>query len=199
MPNMNKNKFETFSLEIECPKCSNFGHTANNCRLDIQRSYQTNWVRQGSQSHPECYECNLAIQKVERDEIPWYVDSGCSKHMTGDKNRFIKLRKDKGLVKFGDRKSTEVIGKGDVCLGSKSCEAKDVLLVKDMKQNILSVSQMCDQGHKLLFTDKKCLIMKANTHQIVGTTARNKDNVYVLNSARNERCLWHRRRDHLHT
>ena len=81
MTNMNHNKFECLSSKIECPKCSNFGHTTNNCRLDIQRSYQTNWVRQGSQSHLECYECNLAIQKVERDKIPWYVDSGCSKHL----------------------------------------------------------------------------------------------------------------------
>lgn len=102
---MNHNKFESLSSEIQCPKCSNFGHTTNNCRLDIQRSYQTNWVRQGSQSHPKRYECNLAIQKVKRDEIPWYADSGCSKHMTGDKNRFIKLRKDKDSVKFGDCKS----------------------------------------------------------------------------------------------
>ena len=108
--------------------------------------------------------------------------------MTGCKDRFIKLRKDKGSVKFGDCKSAEVIGKGDVRLGSKGCEAKDVLLVKDMKHNLLSVSQMCDQGHELLFIAKECRIMKANTHQVVGTAARNKDNVYVLNSVKNERC-----------
>ena len=119
----------------------NFGHTANNCRLEIQRSYQTNYIRQGRQNHPECYECNLAILKAES---PWYVDSGCSKHVTGDRNRFIKLIKDKGSVKFGNCKSAEVIGKGNVRLGSKGCEAKDVLLVKDMKHNLLSVSQMCD-------------------------------------------------------
>ena len=101
-----------------------------------------------------------------------------------------------------------MIGKGDVRLGSKGCEAKHVLLVKDMKHNLLSISQMCDQGHKLLFTDKECIIMKANRHQVVGTAARNKDNVYVLNSVKNERChlskadeswLWHRRQNHLQT
>ena len=27
MSNMNHNKFESLSLEIECPKCSNFAHT----------------------------------------------------------------------------------------------------------------------------------------------------------------------------
>ena len=57
---------------------------------------------------------------------------------------------------FGDCKSAKVIGKGDVCLGSKGCEAKNVLLVEDMKHNLLSVSQMCDQGHELLYTAKEC-------------------------------------------
>jgi hypothetical protein len=45
MPIMNHNKFESLSSEIECPKCNNFGHTANNCRLDIVRSHQINWYQ----------------------------------------------------------------------------------------------------------------------------------------------------------
>ena len=52
--------------------------------------------------------------------------------MTGDKDRFVKFKKDKGSVMFGDCKSTKVIGKGNVRLGSKGCEAKDVLLVEDI-------------------------------------------------------------------
>ena len=109
MPIVNHNKFESLSSEIECPKCNNFGHTANNCRLDIIRSHQESWVKQVSQDHPDCQECNLALQAVEKEEIPWYVDGGCSKHMTGDKDRFVKLKKDKGSVMFGDCKSTKVI------------------------------------------------------------------------------------------
>jgi hypothetical protein len=158
-------------------------------------------------NHPDCHECNLALQAVEKDEIHWYVDSGCSRYMIGDKDNFVKLKKDKGSMMFGDCKSTEVIGKGDVCLGSKGCEAKYVLLVKDMKHNLLSVSQMCDQGHKLLFIDKECLIMKVDTHKVVCTVVRTKTNIYVLNSVKSERCylskvdeswLWHRRLCHLH-
>ena len=103
MPIMNQNKFESLSSEIECPKCNNFGHTANNCRLDIVRSHQINWVKQVSQDHPDCHECNLALQAFEKEEIPQYVDSGCSKHMTGDKERFVSLKKDKGSVMFGDQ------------------------------------------------------------------------------------------------
>lgn len=66
---------------------------------------------------------------------------------------------------------------------------------------------MCDQGHELLFTAKECQIMKADTHKVVGTAIRNKNNMYVLNNVKSERCylnkvdeswLWHRRLGHLH-
>jgi hypothetical protein len=39
--------------------------------------------------------------------------------------------------------------------------AENVLLVEDMKHCILSVSQMCDQGHILVFDSKKCEMRKA--------------------------------------
>jgi hypothetical protein len=37
---------------------------------------------------------------------------------------------------------------------------ENVLLVEDMKHNLLSVIQMCDQGHELQFDSYKCEIMK---------------------------------------
>ena len=45
----------------------------------------------------------------------WYLDSGCSRHMTGDLSKFISLsRKDEGMVTFGDNKKGKIIGKGDI-------------------------------------------------------------------------------------
>jgi hypothetical protein len=39
--------------------------------------------------------------------------------------------------------------KGTVQIGNKNEKEENVLLVEDMKHNILSVSQMCDQGDKV--------------------------------------------------
>ncbi|KAL4364230.1 hypothetical protein GQ457_04G017140 [Hibiscus cannabinus] len=34
----------------------------------------------------------------------WYLDSGCSRHMTGDKSRFLELKYNSGgVVTFGDK------------------------------------------------------------------------------------------------
>jgi hypothetical protein len=72
--------------------------------------------------------------------------------MTGEKNRFLTLKKEQdGSISFGNDNSTRIIGRGIVNLGSKDAKAQKFLLVEDMKNNLLSVSQMCDQGNKLLF------------------------------------------------
>jgi hypothetical protein len=50
--------------------------------------------------------------------------------------------------------------KGTVQIGNKNEKAENVLLVEDMKHNLLSVSQMCDQSHKVTFDSQKCEIRK---------------------------------------
>jgi hypothetical protein len=42
--------------------------------------------------------------------------------------------------------------------------------VEDMKRNILIVSQMCDQGHKLVFDSHKCEIIKVGSSRLVTMT-----------------------------
>jgi hypothetical protein len=66
--------------------------------------------------------------------------------MTGDKDRFLTLRKERdGSFSFGNGNSTMIIGKGTIKLRSKDATVENVLLVEDMKHNLISVSQMCDQ------------------------------------------------------
>jgi hypothetical protein len=83
---------------------------------------------------------------------------------------------------------------------------ENVLLVENMKHNMLSVSQMCDQGHTLLFNSKKCEIRKEGSGKLVATTIRTPNNIYILNEIGKERCclgkeneswLWHKRMGHM--
>ncbi|XP_074318888.1 uncharacterized protein LOC141655722 [Silene latifolia] len=61
----------------------------------------------------------------------WYLDSGCSRHMTGKRNQFLSLSAyDGGNVTFGDNKKGEVIGIGKVGK-SLSHSVDDVLLNDD--------------------------------------------------------------------
>jgi hypothetical protein len=61
--------------------------------------------------------------------------------MTGDMNRFLTLKKEKdGSVSFRNNHSTRIIRRGTVKLGSKDAMEENVLLVEDVKRNLLIVS-----------------------------------------------------------
>jgi hypothetical protein len=210
------NIFESLSVEVECYKCNNFGHMAKYCRLIVPpRESQQNinshrqepqriWIRKQDQFNTE--ECTLSLQDQHKKH-GWYVDSGCSKHMTGDKDKFLTLKKERdGSISFGNDNSAKIIGRGTIKLGSKDAREENVLLVEDMKHNLLSVSQMCDQGHRLMFDSEKCEIRKVGSGKLVATTVRTPSNIYVLNEIGKEICflgkddeswLWHRRMGHI--
>jgi hypothetical protein len=49
-----------------------------------------------------------------------------------------------GSISFGNDNSTMIIGKEQSRSEVRMPQKKNVLLVEDMKHNLLSVSQMCD-------------------------------------------------------
>jgi hypothetical protein len=98
----------------------------------------------------------------------WYVESGCSKHMIGDQDKFLSLkRKEKGRVTFGDNVSAKILGKGTIILGNKKAKEENVLLVENLEPNLLSVKQTCEQGHTLIFDSKKFEIIKEGSRKLV--------------------------------
>jgi hypothetical protein len=72
--------------------------------------------------------------------------------MISYKDKFLTLRKEKnGSVSFKNDNSSKIIGEGIVRIGKKNEKEQNVRLVEDMKHDIISVNQMCNQGHKLTF------------------------------------------------
>ena len=63
--------------------------------------------------------------------------------MTGDRDKFLTLRKERdGSVSFRNDDSTKIIRKGTVQIGNKNEKEENVLLVEDMKHNLLSESNV---------------------------------------------------------
>jgi hypothetical protein len=217
---INYNPFSPLvSSNVECYKCNNFGHKAHECRSilestrqNMNEKYSTKhekentrvWKKKPDQQKGE--ENNLALH-ARSNTSQWYIDNGCSKHMTRDQNMFLTLDKTKGgNVMFGNDNSAKIIGKGTICLGSEKAKEKNVLLIEDMKHNLLSVSQICDQGHTLDFDSQKCEIRSEKYGRLVATTLRTPNNIYILDEVKGEKCcmgqidqswLWHRRMGHI--
>ncbi|XP_060210332.1 uncharacterized protein LOC132637231 [Lycium barbarum] len=112
---------------------------------------------------------------------------------------------DGGLVTFGDNSTGTVIGIGTIAFDN-SCDISNVWLVKGLKYNLLSVSQLCDSDLEIRFSKSGCVIEDSSGIKIL-PGSRNK-NVYTLDSVKNPKghiCLasmgedpwmWHKNLGH---
>ena len=71
-----------------------------------------------------------------------------------------------GTVIFGDNNKGKVIGTGMVGNISKPL-IENVLLVRGLKHNLLSISQLYDKGYKIIFEKDACLIYDINMKDIL--------------------------------
>nr|GEW45332.1 integrase, catalytic region, zinc finger, CCHC-type, peptidase aspartic, catalytic [Tanacetum cinerariifolium] len=75
--------------------------------------------------------------------VLWYLDSGCSKHMTGDRSQLINfVLKFLGTVKFGNDHVAKIIGYGDYKIGNVTISR--VYFMEGLGHNLFSVEQFCD-------------------------------------------------------
>ena len=138
------------------------------------------------------------------DPCLWYLDSGCSRHMTGDLSLFKVFESKKGgNVTFGDGSKSQIKGKGIISL-PRLLDIANVLYVKGLKVNLLSISQICDQDFMVLFSKGKCLVMDESRKKLRSGVCT-LDNYYGLVPDANIVCnsihlpnedLWHQRTGH---
>ena len=97
----------------------------------------------------------------------WYLDSGCSRHMIGDKSLFKSLKeKVSNYVMFGDGSHAQVLGKGTIEIPGLTL-LKDVLYIKGLKANLLSITQICDVDFLVQFSKKGCVIINEEGIQVL--------------------------------
>jgi len=97
----------------------------------------------------------------------WFVDSGCSRHMMGEKANFLSLAAtQEGSVAFENGKSGTIMGIGKIG-ESHSNSIADVYLVDGLKHNLLSVFQLCDKDNLVVFTPNRCLVVNMDTGDVV--------------------------------
>jgi hypothetical protein len=82
----------------------------------------------------------------------WLINSGCLRHMTGDKGWFssLVLVVKKRYITFGDNGRGHVLSEGEIKVSEK-ITLRRVALVQSLGYNLLSVSQLLDEGFEVLF------------------------------------------------
>nr|GEU72267.1 ribonuclease H-like domain-containing protein [Tanacetum cinerariifolium] len=89
--------------------------------------------------------------------VLWYLDSGCSKHMTGDCSQLTNfVHKFFGTVKFGNDQIAKIIGYGDYHIGN--IIILRVYYVEGLGHNPFSAGQFCDLDLEVAFRKHTCFV-----------------------------------------
>ncbi|GJX04349.1 putative ribonuclease H-like domain-containing protein [Tanacetum coccineum] len=115
------------------------------------------WIWKPKQNQPDQGSNLNGVSGIPQDNIDdkGYWDSGCSRHMTGNISYLSEYEPyNGGYVSFGHGGGM-ITGKGTIKTGK--LEFENVYFVKELKYNLFSVSQICDNKNSVLFTDSECL------------------------------------------
>nr|KAJ0204273.1 hypothetical protein LSAT_V11C500229940 [Lactuca sativa] len=109
-----------------CYRCGDSSHKISECSFDKSSSRAKN---------------------IKGQEHLWYLDSGCSRHMTGSKSLLEDYVKKTGpAVTYGDNGKGFTKGYGNI--KCNNVVFQNVSYVKGLKHNLISISQLCDADYK---------------------------------------------------
>ncbi|XP_073121899.1 uncharacterized protein [Henckelia pumila] len=143
----------------------------------------------------------------KKEEESWYLDSGCSRHMTGNDKLQSKLVKYHGpTITFGDNSKGKTVGKSKII--HDNIIIQDVLLVDNLKYNLISIIQMCDYGHSVEFQKLNCIVKDSsdniiltgnrygNTYKVCWNIQSSKPVCLVASNSKSN-WIWYNRLNHL--
>ncbi|XP_068336582.1 uncharacterized protein [Pyrus communis] len=192
---------------IECYNCHELGH--------FQWEYPKK-ARVSQANFAETKEEMLLMAQVDvkgtEKEYTWFLDSGCSNHMSGNKEVFIEMDDSfRESAKLGNDSSLSVKGKGKVRIVVHGIVhvVTGVFFVSELKNNLLSIGQLQERGLVVLMQHGKCKIFHPKKGLILETemtcnrmfslVARCslKEQKSVTMTTTDQATLWHYRYGHL--
>ncbi|GJT02094.1 retrovirus-related pol polyprotein from transposon TNT 1-94 [Tanacetum coccineum] len=141
--------------------------------------------------------------------VLWYLDSGCSKHMTGDRSRLRNfMKKFIGIVRFGNDHFGAIMGYGDYVIGDSVISR--VYYVEGLGHNLFFVGQFCDSDLEVAFRKHTCFVRDLDGVDLIkGSRGTNFYTISVEDmmrsypicllskASKNKSWLWHHRLNHL--
>ncbi|KAM2744386.1 hypothetical protein PS2_020270 [Malus domestica] len=199
-----------YNGKSKCHNCDRFGHWAKECTVgkSVQKANCANQMEvTGNLFYANCA---VAETKVNGD---WYIDSGCSNHMTGNVDLLVDVRTNiAGKVQMPTGDLVNVAGMGSLVIDTNKGRkyVRKVMYLPGLKKNLLSVGQMDEHGYFLVFgggvcsvydgPSLECLIMKVKkkVNMCYPLVLLSENQVVLKASVTHSTEIWHKRFGHLH-
>ncbi|XP_019451907.1 PREDICTED: uncharacterized protein LOC109354005 [Lupinus angustifolius] len=185
---------------IRCFNCDKLGHFSSECQAPNKnhqygrQESEANLVKEDDEDSGEIdVQLMMTTSNLNAGSDTWYLDSGCSNHMTGNRDwlvNFDATRKSK--VKFDDHRIITAEGTGDVPLimaNGRKAYISDVLFVPNMKTNLISIGQLHEKGLTMQLLNGFMTIYDDHKRKILNAPLTNNRTFQVKLGARNTQCL----------
>ncbi|XP_062103169.1 uncharacterized protein LOC133814190 [Humulus lupulus] len=194
-----KNSPATTKFIPICHFCGKKRHICPRYKAQVSLVGRKQW--RPKNAHTKALVVHTSLLACNSDQ--WYFDNGCSRHMTGNKHLLTNiLSYVEGYVTFGDGSKGRIMGRGKLHLHGLP-PLENVLYVEGLKANLISVSQICDEGCMVLFSKTDCTVVSTSGIHVL-TRIRSNDKCYLLrtnlvcNEAKTDETeQWHYKFGHL--
>jgi hypothetical protein len=119
----------------------------------------------------------------DEDAERWFLDTGASNHMTGNRAAFTELDTNvTGSVKFGDNSAVSIEGRGTILFACKSGEHRaltGVYYIPQLRSNIISLGQLDERGCEVLIKSG-ILRIRDREQKLLAKVERGSNRLYVL-------------------
>ncbi|WVZ24094.1 hypothetical protein V8G54_002638 [Vigna mungo] len=213
-------KKKTNKRNIECFNCHKYGHFASECfpekassSKSSSKEKEAHIVQEESDKETLTLMLMTATECMKSKNKNWYLDSGCSNHMTCNREWLVNFDDTKkSKVKFADDSTLKVEGMGDVVINRRSGSKaiiSNVLFVPEMKYNLLSLGQLVEKDFKVVMGDQKQVKLYDNNGRMILSSKLSKNRTFqvCLDTVENMQCfsaiendeswIWHLRFGHL--
>lgn len=164
----------------KCHHCGEYGHIKRYCKKSSEDDKSKN-----SSANAIALACTYNDNEFES----WVADTGCSHHMTGNKNNFASFKPFQipEIIRSANGGKMYAHGSGriiiEALIGGKWCkrQLEDVWYVPKIERQLLSISQSNKHGIDAVFSaDGKCKLVKNN--KVIVTGKRESSNqLWLLN------------------
>ena len=212
---LEENCFKKKKNDKYCRYCKTKGHTIDQCYKKKRKDQQIDQHKNNNINKQEiikeefCLHVNDSDHKNIDSRIKWLIDSGCSAHMTSNKNILYNLRPYSGSITIANGKHINVseIGTCNIKVNGVILKLKNVLYVPEIMENIISVKEIINEGHQVNFLKPNSNITLIGKKAIlkINLTNENKQTYllsklsthqnYVVNN--NDTYKWHQRLGHV--